>query len=327
MASSSRSSREDLAREAEAELRRVGGLGRPPSGLGRPPAGRVAQGNPDGPLTGPQYHASSPRATPEEETQALTALAMQQLAERGVRQTAPQYGRRAAPTLSSAEEMRSRALSEMLERRNRMVREQPVGADARRQVPTVGARARAAPIVTAAPVASTTTVARPPGMARDSGARPPKVDVPVRYDDRLSAVSHANLSAIAVLLISMEELPAPPMEESGQAGLYAEVTRQMRQLSMLLERFLEESPPPAPESPANAAPPAPEPRAPEPPAPDPPRDAAPAAPDLAAVRAWALANGYHVATRGRLPAGVLTAYEQARSSGRSARSTRRSGPG
>lgn len=34
-------------------------------------------------------------------------------------------------------------------------------------------------------------------------------------------------------------------------------------------------------------------------------------PDVAAVRAWALGNGHQVGVRGRIPAGVVAAYDQA----------------
>ncbi len=57
-------------------------------------------------------------------------------------------------------------------------------------------------------------------------------------DDALAAASHATLSAIAVLLVSMEVLPAPTLQGEGQAQEYEELTRQMRQLGGLLEQFL-----------------------------------------------------------------------------------------
>ena len=39
--------------------------------------------------------------------------------------------------------------------------------------------------------------------------------------------------------------------------------------------------------------------------------------DLSAVRAWAAANGHELATRGRIPATILEAYQSAEGSGRS----------
>ena len=61
---------------------------------------------------------------------------------------------------------------------------------------------------------------------------------PLDAADALSAASHATLSAIAVLLASMEALPAPRAGDEQHDELYGEVTQQMTQLSGLIERYL-----------------------------------------------------------------------------------------
>jgi len=48
--------------------------------------------------------------------------------------------------------------------------------------------------------------------------------------------------------------------------------------------------------------------------------------DLSAVRAWASANGYELATRGRIPANILEAYQSAGSSGSSRSNGAKSAP-
>ncbi len=194
---SSQHSPTDLAKEAEAELRRAGALGQPhrslgsmgsigPSGSGRPPSmgSKLPRGStlplgstrstPDddeefyGPddLDDDEYEPW----TPEEEARAVTDLAMQQLAERGYRPGTSQYRGSPAPLLSSPEEMRSRALADLAERQMRLAQQHPVGARPDRiwETPSVGARARAAPILTAAPMVN---LPRDAGVPRDSGAR------------------------------------------------------------------------------------------------------------------------------------------------------------
>ena len=65
---------------------------------------------------------------------------------------------------------------------------------------------------------------------------------PVEPSQALTGASHATLSAIAVLLASMEVLPAPQPGDSDQAQLYGEVTQHMTRLSVLLERYLNSLP-------------------------------------------------------------------------------------
>ncbi len=59
----------------------------------------------------------------------------------------------------------------------------------------------------------------------------------------LTGASHATLSAIAVLLASMELLPPPLAGDGDQTQLYEEVTQHMTRLSVLLERYLHALPP------------------------------------------------------------------------------------
>ena len=373
----------DLAKEAEAELRRAGALGQPQRsmssgsmgsgsmgsgsmssgsmssgsiGLGRP--GPMVSGRDDGPyrdlddlddLDDDEYEPW----TPEEEARAVTDFAMQQLAERGHRPGTSQYRGTPVSVSSTPEEMRARALADLAERQRRLAEQHPLAARPDRiwESPTVGARARAAPILTAAPMINLPRVA---GVPRDSGARasmgslpretgaPPRgtpkgafaqrVDAIKRRDAEggppgddaastvvttqrgvtrrstprgtpgphshrnetgeaadplisnpagpasadsggrgsssgpgwpassvgggwsvdprgaLTGASHATLSAIAVLLASMEVLPAPLAGDADQSRLYVEVTRHMTRLSVLLERYLRALPPQWPET-------------------------------------------------------------------------------
>jgi hypothetical protein len=360
---------EELERQAEAEMRRAGALGNPSAGRWTPPpasagsAGATAFGGGDEEYGRVDSDDDGPPWTAEDESRAITDLAMQQFAERGVRvspstRAGSSYG---APG-SSPEEMRSHALAQVLQRQQRLAQERPVSA---RPEITVGARARAAPILTAAPMVS--VAARPAGVPRDSGARKeamPMQTIPdsdfeaeqaakaaqaaqaeaeggrvmarrgvtrrtgrggrpdgggrsgevegglggmrsrlrerrgldpdgdagsragggagagaaaadaagaprrsrtsltsraagngdvaaaghangdsgVARDldpaDALSAASHGTLSAIAVLLASMEALPSPRSGDEDQDQLYREVTQHMTRLSALLERYL-----------------------------------------------------------------------------------------
>ena len=48
--------------------------------------------------------------------------------------------------------------------------------------------------------------------------------------------------------------------------------------------------------------------------------------DLSAVRSWAAANGYELATRGRIPANILEAYQASEGSGRGSADGHRATP-
>jgi hypothetical protein len=382
---SSQASPADLAKEAEAELRRAGALGQSPrsmtsGSMGSGSMGSGVTGSGSG-LTGsgrpaPMASERDDRHsfdrddrddvddldgldddeyepwTPEEEARAVTDFAKQQLAERGHRPGPSQYRGTPATVSSTPEEMRSRALADLAERQRRLAEQHPLAARPDRiwESPSVGARARAAPILTAAPMINLPRVS---GVPRDSGARasmgglpretgapprgttsgafarrveamkrrdaeggPPGVDAggtvvttrrgvtrrstargtPGPHSHRnengeaadgmpspptgpasgdtgepssspsagrpapsaagrssvdaqgaLTGASHATLSAIAVLLASMEVLPAPLASDDDQSRLYAEVTHHMTRLSVVLERYLSALPPEWPE--------------------------------------------------------------------------------
>jgi hypothetical protein len=57
-------------------------------------------------------------------------------------------------------------------------------------------------------------------------------------ESTLAVVSYSTLSAIAVLLGSIELLPALPMSDPEQAELYDEITERMASLAVLLDRFV-----------------------------------------------------------------------------------------
>lgn len=359
----------DLAKEAEAELRRAGALGQPqratssgsmgpgrpaPTGSGSMGSGRLGPmgaGRDDGhdddlddldDLDDSDDDEYEPW-TPEEEARAVTDFAKQQLAERGYRHGTSQYRGTPVPVSSTPEEMRARALADLAERQRRLAEQHPLAARPDRvwESPSVGARARAAPILTAAPMINLPRVAGVPrdsgarasmgSLSRDSGASPQatpggafarRVDAIKRRDAQggppgvdaggtvvttrrgvtrrstprgtqaphshrkenggaaevttsspagstsadsgaggspsgagrpepsaggrssvdaqgaLTGASHATLSAIAVLLASMEVLPAPLAGNDDQSRLYEEVTQHMTRLSVLLERYL-----------------------------------------------------------------------------------------
>lgn len=77
-----------------------------------------------------------------------------------------------------------------------------------------------------------------PAPSDAAGLVEPSGGAPMAAEDALAAASHATLSAVAVLLASMEVLPPPRAADRDQTLLYEQVTQHMTRLSALLERYL-----------------------------------------------------------------------------------------